>query len=162
MAEYREIFGEAVQSLSSDTGTIEGQIWYDSSNNNLKLYSFGASNSFSSAPNLNTARGDVRGGGTGTAAFFAGGGTPTPNVDLATENWDGSTWTTSGNMNGPAFNGGGAFGTQTAGVAAYGAPGGGGTSGSGKASTGLSFIPSSNRDNNHVVYSQTQYNIMGV
>jgi hypothetical protein len=129
MAEYREIFGEAVQSLSSDTGTIEGQIWYDSSNNNLKLYSFGASNSFSSAPNLNTARGDVRGGGTGTAAFFAGGGTPTPNVDLATENWDGSTWTTSGNMNNPGFSGGGAFGTQTAGVAAYGSPGGGGTSG---------------------------------
>ena len=40
--------------------------------------------------------------------------------------------------------------------------GGGGTSGSGKASTGLPFISSSNRDNNHVVYSQTQYNIMGV
>jgi hypothetical protein len=40
--------------------------------------------------------------------------------------------------------------------------GGGGTSGSGKASTGLPSISSSNRDNNHVVYSQTQYNIMGV
>jgi len=37
-----------------------------------------------------------------------------------------------------------------------------GTSGSGKASTGVPFISSSNRDNNHVVYSQTQYNIMGV
>ena len=40
--------------------------------------------------------------------------------------------------------------------------GGGGTSGSGKASTGLPFISSSNSDNNHVVYSHTQYNIMGV
>ena len=40
--------------------------------------------------------------------------------------------------------------------------GGGGNSGSGKASTGLPSISSSNRDNNHVVYSQTQYNIMGV
>ena len=40
--------------------------------------------------------------------------------------------------------------------------GGGGTSGSGKASTGLPSISSSNRDNSHVVYSQTQYNIMGV
>jgi len=40
--------------------------------------------------------------------------------------------------------------------------GGGGTSGSGKKSTSLPSISSSNRDNNHVVYSQTQYNIMGV
>ena len=34
--------------------------------------------------------------------------------------------------------------------------------GSGKASTGLPSISSSNSDNNHVVYSQTQYNIIGV
>jgi len=40
--------------------------------------------------------------------------------------------------------------------------GGGGNSGSGKASTGVPFISPSNSDNNHVVYSQTQYNVMGV
>jgi len=34
--------------------------------------------------------------------------------------------------------------------------------GSGKAASGLPNISPSNRDNNHVVYSQTQYNIMGV
>ena len=40
--------------------------------------------------------------------------------------------------------------------------GGGGTSGSGKAASGLPSISSSNRDNSHVVYSQTQYNVIGV
>ena len=40
--------------------------------------------------------------------------------------------------------------------------GGGGTSGSDKKSTGVPFISPSNSDNNHVVYSQTQYNVMGV
>ena len=129
MSEYREIQGTAIQSLSSSTGTLTGQIWYDNSAGAFKIQTFGALNSFSSTPNLNTARGDVRGAGNGASGFFAGGNTPTPGADIATENWDGSAWTTSGNMNGPGFNGGGAFGTQPAGVAAYGAPGGGGTSG---------------------------------
>jgi len=130
VATYYDIFGQKVQYLSSDPANVtEGQVWYNSTSNTAKIRTFGASNSFASTPDLNTARGDVRGGGTSSAGFFAGGGTPVPNVDLATENWDGSTWTTSGNMNNPGANGGGAFGTQVAGAYAYGSPGGGGTSG---------------------------------
>ena len=129
MSEYREIQGAAVQSLASSTGTLVGQIWYDTSNNNFKLQTFGTLNSFSSTPNLNVARGDVRGGGTSSAGFFAGGGTPTPTTTFATENWDGSTWTVSGAM-ATGVNGGGCAGTQAAGVISYGSPGGGGTSGS--------------------------------
>ena len=41
MAEYREIQGTAVQSLANNTGTIEGQIWYDTTNNKFKVESVG-------------------------------------------------------------------------------------------------------------------------
>jgi len=37
MAEYREIEGVAVENKSSSTGTIEGQIYYDTSTNEFKL-----------------------------------------------------------------------------------------------------------------------------
>ena len=130
MSEYREIQGAAVQSLASSTGTLVGQIWYDTSNNNFKLQTFGTLNSFSSTPNLNVARGDVRGGGTASSGFFAGGGSPANPLSNATENWDGSTWTASGAM-ATGVNGGGCAGTQAAGVMSYGSPGGGGTSGGG-------------------------------
>ena len=35
MAEYREIQGAAIQSLASSTGTLTGQIWYDTTNNKV-------------------------------------------------------------------------------------------------------------------------------
>ena len=60
MSEYRGIFGEAIQSLPSSTGTIEGQIWYDSSSTNFKLI-----------------------GKTGTAAFSTGTALPIKHITKA-------------------------------------------------------------------------------
>ncbi len=37
MAEYREIEGVAVESKSGSTGTIEGQIFYDSATDTFKV-----------------------------------------------------------------------------------------------------------------------------
>jgi len=122
MATYKEIQGAAVQALASSTGTLVGQIWYDTANNLFKLQSFGTVNTFSSTPNLNVTRGDVRGAGTAASGFFAGG-----DLSGATENWNGSAWTVSGAMNTPNTSGGACAGTQIAGVYAYGSPGGGGS-----------------------------------
>ncbi len=36
MATYKEIQGAAVQALASSTGTLVGQIWYDTANNLFK------------------------------------------------------------------------------------------------------------------------------
>jgi len=93
MAEYREIFGEAIQSLASSTGTIEGQIWYDSVNNAFKLQKF-LPDTVSSSGNVNTARTQLGGVGTRNAGVIYGGESPA--LTGATENYDGTSWTTSG------------------------------------------------------------------
>jgi len=127
MAEYREIQGAAVQSLASSTGTIEGQIWYDNVNGAFKLQGF-QSAAFSSGGNLNTAQSDLSGTGVLTAQVQAGGYNGSSRTAL-TENYDGTSWTSSGTKPTAVFAGGMA-GTQTAAWYASGnnAPGGGRTS----------------------------------
>lgn len=69
MSEYRSIFGEAIKSQSSNTGTIEGQIWYDSSAGSFKLEGLSTTDVWASGGNLNTSKSDGGGGGPQTAAF---------------------------------------------------------------------------------------------
>ena len=118
MAEYREIQGAAVQSLASNTGTIEGQIWYDNVNNVFKLESFRAAGAWASSGTMNTGRNQVSGLGTLTAGLAAGTQTPAPNQVL-TEEYDGSTWSVGGNLNNGRADLN-TFGVQTAGIAAAG------------------------------------------
>jgi hypothetical protein len=98
MAEYREIQGAAVQSLASNTGTIEGQIWYDNVNGAFKLESLSTVGTFASAPSLPV----VRGGGpmfsvgSTSAAVLSVGSTPTsppPDYTTRTDVYDGTSWT---------------------------------------------------------------------
>lgn len=98
MAEYREIQGAAVQSLASNTGTIEGQIWYDNVNGAFKLESLSTVGTFASAPSLPV----VRGGGpmfsvgSTSAAVLSAGATPTsppPDYTTRTDVYDGTSWT---------------------------------------------------------------------
>ena len=91
MAEYRAIFGEAVQSLASSTGTIEGQIWYDSANNNLKIIAFLPA-SFASGGNLSTGRGVGGSFGIETSAIACGGFAPPAPNTTSTEEYNGSSW----------------------------------------------------------------------
>jgi len=101
MSEYREIQGAAVQSLASNTGTIEGQIWYDNVNGAFKLESTIAvgGGTWATGNTFNTARGQTGGAGSADAGFIAGGFTPAAAITNASEDWDGSSWTTSGNLN---------------------------------------------------------------
>jgi hypothetical protein len=118
MAEYREIFGEAVQSLPSSTGTIEGQIWYDSSNNALKLIALNAG-AWSSGNNMTgtTVRG-FQSTGSYTAAVANGGVSSTAMINQ-TVDWDGTNWST-GNGSPVSALYRCLFGTQTAAVSAGG------------------------------------------
>ena len=121
MSEYREIQGAAVQSLASNTGTIEGQIWYDNVNGTFKLESTIAvgGGTWATGNPLNTTRSQIGGAGTADAGFAAGGFTPAPATTNATEDWDGTSWTTSGNLNTSRADLNCA-GTQTAGLGAAG------------------------------------------
>jgi hypothetical protein len=92
MSEYREIQGAAVQSLASNTGTIEGQIWYDNVNGAFKLQGFNPTAAFSSGGNLGTARGLGASFGIQTSAVAAAGFSPPAPNTTATEEYNGSTW----------------------------------------------------------------------
>jgi len=99
MAEYREIFGEAIQSLASNSTTIEGQIWYDTANNVFRLQKAALTAAWSSGTNLPGVRWNTSGAGTQTAGLVFGGSTGPagPAFLNTTFEYDGSTWTSGGN-----------------------------------------------------------------
>jgi hypothetical protein len=123
MTEYREIQGAAVQSLASSTGTIEGQIWYDNVNGAFKLQSVTTAGSFSTGGNLNTARHSINVAGPigSQTAGLAAGGAAGPTRTNATEEYNGSTWT-SVNPTINTLSSRGGVGTQTAGLIFGGLP----------------------------------------
>ena len=91
MADYINIRGQSIEVVASDPAnpTI-GQIWYNSTSNTLKGGGFQVAAWATSNP-LNTARIFLRGCGVQTAALGFG-GIDTANTG-ATEEYDGSTWT---------------------------------------------------------------------
>jgi len=119
MTTYKEIQGTAVQSLASNTGTIEGQIWYDNANNVFKLETVTSSGAWSTGGTLNTARLVANGFGTQTAAVYAAGQNPGGPASNATEEYNGTSWTSVNNYPTSATAGGTA-GTLTAGLVAGG------------------------------------------
>jgi hypothetical protein len=101
MAEYKGIKGFKVQYLDQDpVPTVAG---------------------WSSGGTMGTARTELAGFGTQTAALAAGGEIAPGPVTAATEEYDGSTWTPGGNL-GTARRQLAGCGTQTAGLAFGGAP----------------------------------------
>ena len=122
MSTYKNIRGKAIKSVStnlSDTGA-EGQIWFNTTDNQFK--SVIAIESFTSVSALNTARDALQIGsvGTQTAGIAFGGRTSPPETEKnETEEYNGSGWSESGNLNDARFAGAG-FGTQTAAVMAGG------------------------------------------
>jgi hypothetical protein len=93
MAEYINIRGQSIEVVASDPANPTlGQIWYNSTSNTLKGLGFAAA-SWATGGNMNTARSDNAGAGTQTAALAAGGFFT--GVLGATEEYNGTTWTTS-------------------------------------------------------------------
>ena len=109
MAEYREIQGAAVQALASNTGTLTGQIWYDTANYKFKVESVSSAGAYSSAPNIGAARsgGLMFGAGTQNATVISNGATPTsppPDYTARTDEYDGTSWSQGNNSTQPAAN----------------------------------------------------------
>ena len=96
MSTYREIHGKAVKSVSTDPSatTDAGQIWYNTASGTFK--SIVAGSAWSSGSNMVTGRSGLGSFGTQTAAVGAGGYVP-PNTNV-TEEYNGSGWTTAGNI----------------------------------------------------------------
>ena len=117
MATYKEIFGKQVKFLSTDpANAAEGQIWYNSTSDTFKTLL--ATEAWSAGASLATSRQLGASAGTQTAALMAGGQNPS-NTAL-TEEYNGSGWSTGGDLTTPRSQFSGGFGLQTAAVAASG------------------------------------------
>ena len=99
MAKYKDIGGTTVgfrngaEEYTYPSG-FEGSIYYNSGNGQFEFVGTGTG-AWSSGANLNTARNDLDGSGTLTAGLAFGGN---PNKAI-TEEYDGSSWTESGDLN---------------------------------------------------------------
>jgi hypothetical protein len=93
MATYKGIKGFSIQNLSADpSNPIEGEMWYNSTSNVWKVEEATTAGAWATGNNMNTARYALAGAGTQTAALAFGGYNPTNNSN-ATEEYDGTTWT---------------------------------------------------------------------
>ena len=140
MAEYREIFGEAIQSLASNSTTIEGQIWYDTANNVFRLQKAALTAAWSSGANLPGVRWNTSGAGTQTAGLVFGGSTgpATPTFLNTTFEYDGASWTAGGTTPNSSINQFSA-GIQTAAIGGGGLASGGSNTGEAYTYNGTSW-----------------------
>ena len=114
MSEYKTIHGIHIQALDTDPSNLgSGQVWYNTTSNQLKITAVSTTGSWASGGNMATARYYLAGAGTQTAGLAFGG--RTPSTTNATEHYDGSAWTSGGNMATTRWALTGA-GTQTAGL----------------------------------------------
>ena len=121
MATYKTIKGFTVQKLSSDpSNLLVGSAWYNSTTGKLKV---GVSQeTWATGGVLTTARKGIAGFGQAipTAVAAAGSSVPGNANQTATEKYDGTSWTNSGNLNTARGWIGHGQGTQTAGLVAGG------------------------------------------
>jgi hypothetical protein len=119
MATYKEIFGTDVEVVSSDPANpVTGQVWYNSTTQQLKGYKQVIGNAWSTGGNLNTARSTLAGAGTQTAGLAFGGNIPP--LTGATESYNGTSWTELNDLT-TARSYVMGFGTQSSALAAGGA-----------------------------------------
>ena len=97
MPDYKGIQGTAVQNFAGDpTNPIIGQVWYNSLSGKFRYNEVAPQlGAWSTGGSLNTARNQLGGAGTQTAAL-AFGGITTVNTG-ATESYNGTAWTSSPN-----------------------------------------------------------------
>jgi hypothetical protein len=114
--------GDLVQTTATDPSPVTaGDVWYNTTSRTLKAGVLQAA-AWASGGNMNTAREQVPGVGTQSAALGFGGTTAT-DFTAATESYNGTSWTSVNSLNSPRRGAAGA-GTQTAAVAGSGYAGG--------------------------------------
>jgi len=117
MATYKGIKGFSIQNLSADpSNPIEGEMWYNSTSSVWKVEELTTAGTWASGGNINTTRGQAAAAGTQNATVYFGGRTSTANV-ANSEEYDGSAWTNTPNLNTARRTVQGNAGTQTAALA---------------------------------------------
>jgi len=97
MTEYIGINGQQIEIRSADPANPTlGQIWYNTTSSALKGYKFVTV--WATGGALALGKTNLAGAGTQTAGLKFGGTPPPVTGSPATEEYDGSTWTTGGNM----------------------------------------------------------------
>ncbi len=100
MANYKDIHGTNIETVTSDPDNpVNGQVWYNSTEQALKGFTSSPVGSWSTDANMNTGRRYPSGAGTNTAALAYGG---TPNSDdllTNTESYNGTSWTEVNDLN---------------------------------------------------------------
>jgi hypothetical protein len=102
MSSYKKEIGTAVQNYAGDPDNpITGQLWYDSNASEFKYQEQVTGSAWSTGNSMNTARSNLSGSGTQTAALaFAGSTGPGGTVAIAnTEQYDGTSWTEVNDVN---------------------------------------------------------------
>jgi len=118
MAEYIEIKGSNVPSLSSDpSNPTQGQVWYNTTSAALKGYASIPAGAWSAGGNLTSPKQYAGAAGTQTAGLSFG-GSPSP-YKVTTQTYDGTSWTEVNDLSTgrQSFQ---SWGTQTSAVAASG------------------------------------------
>ncbi len=123
MSSYKAEHGGTIQNTSSDpTNPIEGQVWWNTTTNTLKVRAGTLAGVWSTAAALNLGRGEAAGAGhvQDSALYFAG----SPGSKDETESWNGSSWTEVGDLNTARYAPGGAGESNTAALCfgGYGTP----------------------------------------
>jgi len=155
MTTYKGINGFAVQSVATDPSPLdEGQVWYNNATYAFKLASVTTAGTFASGGSLPVALYGTMAAGTQTAAVNSGGyigSGPTVAGKRATTNeYDGTSWTSSNDMNTARWNGKGT-GIQTASLAISGTnPSTPGTSTDSESYNGSTWTTTSSLNTNHV------------
>jgi|TARA_R110001606_G_scaffold275804_1_gene424020 hypothetical protein len=104
MADYKTIFGQKIQSISSDPSVaVTGQVWYNSTTASVKANIFYNGVWATGSAAMNNGRKSVgSAGASSTAGVVAGGITLMPNGQQTnqndTETYDGTTWTQGNNI----------------------------------------------------------------
>ena len=99
MATYKEIKGTQIEVVSSDpSNPVEGQVWYNSTDQAVKGQVLTAADAWATSGNLNTGRFYFAGSGIRESAIVTGGEPVAPKGSLS-ESYNGSTWTETNDLN---------------------------------------------------------------
>ena len=100
MANYKDIHGSNIETVTSDpSNPINGQVWYNSTDQALKGFTSSPVGSWATGGNLNTARYVPGGGGSQTAGIMFGGQPGGGTSAAQTELYNGTSWTEVNDLN---------------------------------------------------------------
>jgi hypothetical protein len=117
MVAYTGIQGQNILIVSSDPANpVEGQIWYNTTSNLLKGYTYGVA-SWASGGNMNTARGGMGSSRNGTQTSTVAFGGANPAVSSLSESYNGSAWSGTPSLNTARQGLGGAGASNTSALA---------------------------------------------